>query len=67
MKKTIRVQNMTCQHCVGRVRKYLESSGSLSDIHVDLENNQASFESSPDLDLATIISDITDMGYPASE
>lgn len=66
MKQTINVQNMSCQHCVGRVKKYLEANDALSDIQVDLEKNQASFDSGQDLDLATIVKGITDLGYPAS-
>lgn len=67
MKKQIHIEKMTCMHCVGRVRKYLEAQPGVSDVEVDLEQNRAVFTCGNDTDLSGIMADLTQMGYPASD
>lgn len=40
----IKVEGMKCQHCVGSVTKALEGLDGISNVQVDLEKGQASFE-----------------------
>ncbi|MGB3221904.1 MAG: heavy metal-associated domain-containing protein [Desulforhopalus sp.] len=39
----IQIKGMSCQHCVGSVKKALENVPGLSQIAVDLEAGEASF------------------------
>lgn len=39
----IQIKGMSCQHCVGSVKKALENVPGLSQISVDLEAGEASF------------------------
>jgi copper chaperone len=39
----IKIKGMSCQHCVGSVKKALENVPGLSQIAVDLEAGEASF------------------------
>jgi len=67
MEKKISVKGMSCQHCVGRVKKYLQTIENVSNVDVDLDKNEASFEFQGSLDLETIIKDIKDFGFQARE
>lgn len=67
MEKKLRVEGMSCQHCVGRVTKYLESVKSVTDVHVDLENKSAVFKAGSDIDMKAIINKIQSFGFTATE
>ncbi|MCD4742812.1 MAG: heavy-metal-associated domain-containing protein [Desulfobacteraceae bacterium] len=67
MKKTLSVEGMTCMHCSGRVKKYLESNSGISNITVDLGNKEAAFTCDNTVNLDTVIKDITELGYTAKE
>ena len=41
---TIKVEGMKCQHCVGNIKKALEELGGLSNVSVDLEKGEVSFD-----------------------
>lgn len=43
---TIKIKGMSCQHCVGSVKKTLESIPGISQVNVDLEGAKATFENS---------------------
>jgi copper chaperone len=47
---TVKIKGMRCNHCVGSVRKALEALEGVSDVRVDLDLGEASFEGrvSPD-------------------
>lgn len=42
--ETLIIKGMSCQHCVGAVKKALEKIPGLSQIVVDLEAGQATFD-----------------------
>jgi len=41
--ETITVKGMSCQHCVGSVKKALEELDGLSEVNVDLDAGKASY------------------------
>ncbi len=65
MKKNLSVEGMSCQHCVGRVKKYLETVG--TDVHVDLEEKKAEFNTEQDLDMEKVVKDISAFGFTVKE
>jgi copper chaperone CopZ len=67
MEKTLSVEGMTCMHCSGRVKKYLESNNAVSNVTVDLEGKKAVFSCDDTLNIDTVVKDITELGYPAKE
>lgn len=64
---TLNVENMSCGHCSGMVKKTLEEMAGISNVSVDLEGKKAVFNAdTPDL-VDTAVKEITDVGYPASK
>ncbi len=66
-KTTIKVQGMTCNHCVMRVRKALKAVAGVQDAQVDLQKAEAavSFDEakvSPD----KLVGAIVEAGYKAA-
>ncbi|MCF6186308.1 MAG: cation transporter [Desulfobulbaceae bacterium] len=41
---TIKVEGMKCQHCVGNTKKALEELVGISNVNVDLEKGEVSFD-----------------------
>jgi copper chaperone len=46
---TIKIQGMSCQHCVNSTRKALEAVPGIANIHIDLAKGEASFDGTADL------------------
>ena len=67
MEKKLKIEGMSCQHCVGRVKKYLESVKNVTDVHVDLENKSADFKADNDIDMETVLEKIKSFGFTATE
>lgn len=44
MTKTLKIEGMSCMHCVGAVTKALKAIGGVSDVVVDLEGKSATVE-----------------------
>ena len=44
---TVHIRGMKCQHCVGSVKRVLESLG-LSQVQIDLTKGEASYEGTVD-------------------
>lgn len=65
MDRKLSIEGMSCQHCVGRVKKYLESTTNISNVSVDLNQKEACFEFQGNLD--SIIKDISGFGFKARE
>ena len=65
-KVTLNVENMSCGHCSGMVRKTLEGISGLSDISVDLDGKKAMFSAGDPALAKTAADAVTDAGYPAS-
>lgn len=42
--ETLKINGMSCQHCVGSVQKALESVPGISQINVNLEDGEVTFE-----------------------
>ena len=67
MEKKLSVEGMSCPHCVGRVKKHLQSVPNVSNVDVDLEAKQAVFQTDGDIDMQGIIAAINDFGFTAKE
>lgn len=65
MEKHLSVEGMSCQHCVNRVKKYLETVG--TNVSVDLEGKKAQFDAGSDVDMQTVIKEISEFGFTAKE
>ncbi len=62
----LRVQGMSCQHCVARVKRALEALPGVSAVDVDLQRQTVHVEGAA-LDAAALIGAIEQAGYSASE
>jgi copper chaperone len=60
---TIKVEGMSCKHCVAAVTKALEGIEGLERISVDLEKGEASFDEKKPVDPDIIKEHITKAGY----
>lgn len=58
---TVKIKGMSCQHCVASVKKALEALPGVSNVTVDLDNNQATFEGNPDA--VAVEKAITSIGF----
>lgn len=68
MKKTLEIKGMTCEHCVKRVNKIISGFDGVSDVSVDLQKMEATFECNPNnTDTGSIAKAINDFGYTALE
>jgi copper chaperone len=48
--RTVRVKGMSCQHCVKSVKKTLEEIGGITNVAVDLETGEVTFEETGPVD-----------------
>lgn len=62
---TVKIKGMTCQHCVASTKKALETIPGIQDVHVDLDNNQATY--SGDVDDNAVRQAITKIGFEVVE
>ena len=68
MRKTLAIKGMTCGNCVRRVDKIIRGFNGVSDVAVDLERMEATFECDPThIDVTRIVKAINDFGYTALE
>ncbi len=63
MKTTVKIKGMSCDHCVMAVTKALNQIDGISDIQVDLEKGEATFEQGTSADMAKIKQEIEKVGY----
>ncbi len=67
-RRDLKVQGMTCEHCVRRVKNALESLPGVENVVVSLENERASFTYNPkDYTFAQVKEAIEDAGYSLEE
>ncbi|ROL61492.1 permease [Bacteroidetes/Chlorobi group bacterium ChocPot_Mid] len=59
--KTIKIEGMTCNHCVMNVKKAISSVEGVSDVEVNLSQGEAYVKG--DFDLSKVNTAITDVGY----
>jgi copper chaperone len=60
---TIKVDGMTCQHCVAAVTKALQAIDGIENVRVDLDAGTATYEEAAPVDLKRIRKAIEDAGY----
>lgn len=65
MKKTLKVNGMSCMHCVARVEKALAAVEGVTDVTVSLEKGEAVVGGS--FDVAAAVKAVTDAGYDCAE
>lgn len=63
MKKTIRIEGMSCGHCTARVKKALEGLTGVTSVEVDLSANIATIEADDTVTDDALKSAIDDAGY----
>ena len=61
--KKIKIQGMSCSHCVAAVNKALSGIEGVRDVHVDLETGEATFEEATPVDPQIIRERISEAGY----
>jgi copper chaperone len=64
--ETLKIKGMSCQHCVGAVKKALENVAGLSRVSVDLAAGEATFENNG-ADRRTIREAISKIGFEPGE
>ena len=67
MKKTIKIDGMSCGHCTGRVQKALEALDGVGKVTMSLENKTADVELSGDISEEALARAVTDAGYEVVE
>jgi copper chaperone len=58
---TITIKGMHCQHCVGSTRQALEKIPGISDVKIDLEKGEATYQG--DIDIRIVKEAITKIGF----
>ncbi len=61
--RTVKIEGMSCQHCVKAVTKALEAIPGVTDVKVDLARGEASFEEAQPVDEQTLRERIRKAGY----
>ena len=61
----LKVEGMTCGHCVGRVQKALDTAPGVRAAKVDLESGTAEIRFGAETDTATLIGVVEAAGYTA--
>jgi copper chaperone len=59
----VKIQGMSCQHCVMAVTKALSKIGGLNDVKVDLGKGEASFENASGVSQEKISQAIEEAGF----
>jgi len=63
----IKIQGMSCQHCVMSVTKALGTIEGIKNLKVDLVKGEASFENAQNVPLSAIRKAVEDAGYKVVE
>lgn len=63
----IKIEGMSCQHCVNAVTQALSDLDGISDVKVSLETMDAVFESTGQVDMKTIRKAVEDQGYKVAD
>lgn len=61
--KTVRVKGMSCQHCAKTVKKTLEEVDGITNVAVDLETGEVTFEETRPVDNELMREKIRKAGY----
>ncbi|MBW1711146.1 MAG: heavy-metal-associated domain-containing protein [Deltaproteobacteria bacterium] len=60
---TIKIEGMTCQHCVMNVTKALEGIEGTENVKVDLDKGEAAYDEAKPVDMDSIKNAIEKAGY----
>lgn len=60
---TIKIKGMSCQHCVASVTKALSEIEGISNVQVNLENGEATYNEETTLPEETIKTSIANIGF----
>ena len=63
MKKTIKIEGMSCGHCTGTVEKALRAMPGVTDVAVDLASKTATVEAQDSVSEAALTKTIIDKGF----
>lgn len=63
----VKIQGMTCQHCVMTVTKALEKIPGLKNVKVDLDKGEATFENTQNVSWENIHQAVEEAGYKVVE
>jgi copper ion binding protein len=63
MKKMMKIEGMSCEHCVRRVKNALEEISGVSNVQVDLGSKTATFEATDDVKDSDLKYAVEDAGY----
>jgi copper chaperone len=66
MKESVKIEGMSCQHCVAAVRKALNALEGIDDVEVDLEKGEARFRRSANVNDGQIRRAVEKAGYSVS-
>ncbi len=58
---TLSIKGMSCQHCVASTKKALEEIDGISNVEINLEANEASYDGN--VDVATVKDAIAKIGF----
>ncbi len=61
--KTVKIKGMSCQHCVKAVKKALEEIEGVTEVSVNLEKGEASFNEKAPVDQNKLSEKIKKAGY----
>ena len=67
IEKTLRIEGMSCQNCVKRVKKILAEDNSVENIEVDLDTGNARFVCQADTDISALIRELKEYDFSATE
>jgi len=67
MVKTIKINGMSCHHCVMAVTRALDEIEGINDVRVYLEKGEATFDEERPVDMAVIREKIEKAGYSLGE
>ena len=63
----VRIQGMSCEHCVRRVTRALEGLPGVKNVRVDLASETATFEKPEELSLSEVARAVEEAGYRVEE
>jgi Cu+-exporting ATPase len=66
MENHLKINEMSCQHCVKRVETILNDIEGISAVSVNLEDGNATFNAAESVNLALVLSSLSDAGYPGT-
>lgn len=63
MQYTLRIEGMSCEHCVRAVTGALQSIDGIEDVFVSLKDKQAKFSAPEDVDMDRVKKAVQEEGY----